>query len=107
MTLSSNNPFEDPIVNPNYLSDEYDVSLLIKGKINHLLILSGIELAQQLAESPTYKTKAGTQGMYMPYKEEFIPKNPKQLNEWIVRHFAASVYHPVGTCKMGKEEDEV
>jgi len=89
--LKSNNPFDLPAVQPNLLSDSRDVEALLKG---HKFI----------REIFTHKPLSRF------VVEEFSPgKNVISDEEWrvFIRETAIGVYHPAGTCKMGKDKDAV
>ncbi len=85
ITLQNTNIKTQPLINPNYLSDERDLELLLAGIKQSLLVLS------QPAFSPHCL-------------REFAPgeaiKTDEQICDYIRQH-AETIYHPVGTCKMG------
>ncbi|XP_067676460.1 choline dehydrogenase, mitochondrial-like [Haliotis asinina] len=93
--LRSTNPFEYPVIDPNYLSHPDDVKTLIRG----------VRVVQKL-----HQTKA--------FKEIGAKLNDKRFPtcttmkydtdaywECYIRALATTVYHPASTCKMGKPSD--
>ena len=87
LTLHSANPSQHPAIFANYLSDEADIRVLIEGT----------KLARRLAH-----TKA-----FAPFHDgETLPGPQIQSDDDIVsyiRRTAETLYHPVGTCKMGSD----
>ena len=87
VTLRSHNPQDLAVIQPNYLQCETDLKVLIKG----------IEMARELAHTKAFEPFRG---------RELGPgadvKSPSQLSEYI-RAVASTVWHPVGTCKMGRD----
>ncbi len=87
IALRSTNPLEPPAIVGNYLSSAEDVRVLVEG----------IKLSRQMAA-----TKA-----FDPYRaEEYLPGSQVQSDaelEEFVRKMVETLYHPVGTCKMGND----
>ena len=86
--LLSGNPLDSPGIDPKFLSDDRDLKTLIKGAKITRNIMETPPLAQ-------YK-----------YKELFgIHDNMTDI-EWErhIRDRADTIYHPIGTCKMGEDE---
>jgi choline dehydrogenase len=79
--LRSPNPLEPPSIDPAYLSDSADVAPLVEG----------VKLAFRLAAAKAFD----------PYRGQpvFDQDNP----EAYIRAHAETLYHPVGTCKMGHD----
>ena len=90
VSLRSKNPFDYPIIQPNFLSEESDKQVLIEvGK-------KAIEIAEAAA--------------FTPYRKQLIYPPDCSSDEAILLHIQKSmetVYHPVGTCKMGLDETAV
>jgi choline dehydrogenase len=87
--LRSSNPFEPPLIDPGYLSDEDDVRVL----------LHGVRLARRLLETSALKPFVG---------EELLPGTGAQSDEEltaVLRAKAHTLYHPVGTCALGTVVD--
>jgi len=85
--LHSSDPEDVPLIFPNYLSDEDDLNRL----------LTAIKIAQQIfSQQPIadYVSK-----VILPMADI---NTDQQLIEFI-RNYAKTVYHPVGTCKMGPD----
>jgi choline dehydrogenase len=81
--LRSPNPQDPPIINPNYLQMETDVQTYIQA----------IELCRAIA-----KTHA-----FAPFNDgEIAPGLDADLESYI-RNYAETIWHPVGTCKMGRD----
>ena len=89
ITLASSDPLVPPDIQPNYLSQPRDLERLV----------TSVKMARQiLAQAP-----------FAPHRaEEMLPgaavQTDDQLRAWIREH-AETVYHPVGSCKMGVDAD--
>lgn len=86
--LKSNNPNDVPLVNANYLDAQEDLEVLIEG----------VEQAREIIEQPAL-------GKY--HKHWWLPEQrltSRSDIEAFIRQHAESVYHPVGTCRMGTDE---
>jgi choline dehydrogenase len=86
--LNSSSPQDKPRITPNFLSHPDDVKTLI----------AGIRKVRELV-----KTRA-----FSPYvKDELAPGyevlSDAQLEQW-ARANLGTVFHPVGTCKMGHDD---
>jgi len=87
MTLRSSDPFEPPAIQPNYLASEADQQVLIEG----------VKLARRLAQAKAFDPFRGA---------EKYPGLQAQSDEAIadyIRNTAETLYHPVGTCRMGND----
>ncbi|MDH3039079.1 GMC family oxidoreductase N-terminal domain-containing protein [Streptomyces sp. TRM75561] len=89
--LSSPDPDAPPVINPNYLDDDYDVQRL----------LLGIERARELNATRAFSG----------WRDKEILPGRDVLSEKELRRFIAqgtgTYYHPVGTCKMGVDDMSV
>lgn len=88
VTLASADPTDDPVVDPQYLSEEPDLRILREG----------IKRAREIAQSEALDPFRG---------EEVWPGEDVVTDAEIeehVRETAHTVYHPVGTCRMGDDE---
>ena len=90
VSLKSNNPFDAPIIQPNFLSNEDDLQTLIKGG------RKAIEIINQKAFDPFRKHNNYPDNIE---NEEVLIDHIKKTLE--------TIYHPVGTCKMGNDEAAV
>jgi choline dehydrogenase-like flavoprotein len=85
--LASANPFEPPVMDPNYLAADYDLKVLI----------AGLRQGRDILAARAFKPWLG---------EERLPGPGAQSNaelEDFIRATAETEYHPVGTCKMGSD----
>ncbi|MDB5977746.1 MAG: FAD-dependent oxidoreductase [Nevskia sp.] len=85
--LASSDPLAPPLIDANYLATPRDMDALVKG----------FKLARQVLEQPAFA----------PHRlQEMEPGAAVQSDEQIrdfIRRRAETVYHPVGTCKMGRD----
>jgi choline dehydrogenase len=93
--LKNKNPKTPPLIDPNYLSDSYDVEILVEG----------IEMIKSFIDTPPMRrlgarlnnnTFPGCEGHTFdttPYWECYV------------RHLTLTSYHPVGTCQLGSVVD--
>lgn len=89
--LRSANPSDQPIVDPNFLGDEYDLKTSVEG----------VKLSREIfAQSALSK--------YV--KKEHFPGNGVINHadlENYARRYGRTSYHPVGTCRMGGDVNSV
>ncbi len=87
VSLKTNNPKDLAVVQPNFLSEEADRKLLIDAG------RKAMEVMQAKA--------------FDPYRKKIIlPPQSASDDEWLlhIQKSMETVYHPVGTCKMGNDE---
>jgi choline dehydrogenase len=91
ITLRANDPNEKPIIQPNYLQCERDLDTMIYG----------FDLARELNGARAFERIRG---------RELNPgSNCKTRDDKIrfIRSVGRTIYHPVGTCRMGSDRDAV
>ena len=85
----SSDPFEDPIVQPNYLDDPHDQQVLV----------AGLRVARQLLRTPEL-------GRF--FSEETLPGKRVTTDDELLdfaRSLGVSCYHVMGTARMGPAND--
>jgi choline dehydrogenase len=91
LQLSSSRPEDPPRIHARYLSAAPDLDIL----------LEGVRLSREIIAAPPF---AGVRGM------EIFPgerATTRAALEDVVRRKAETIYHPVGTCRMGSDPDSV
>ncbi len=86
--LASSDPQAYPLIEPDYLSDEADMDVLLRG----------LKLARQVGGSAAlsgHRTREAMPGAAV--------QDDEGLRDYI-RSQAMTIYHPVGTCKMGHDD---
>lgn len=90
--LASADPFDHPLIDPNYLATEADRQLL----------RDSVKLMREICAQSAFDDLRG---------DEFMPGNTVQSDAQIdayIREHSETIYHPVGTAAMGiRDEDPV
>jgi choline dehydrogenase-like flavoprotein len=89
--LASADPTQAPVMDPHYLEEDDDMKLLVLG----------VHLAREIAA--TAPLSKYLRGEATPGPAVTSEKDIRAA----IRLYAKTVYHPVGTCKMGVNEDAV
>ncbi len=90
VSLASNDPLASPIIDPKYLEDDRDLKLL----------LEGAKITRDILQGEAFK----------PYKSKEVYLRGDESDAELAEHIrkrADTIYHPVGTCKMGTDENSV
>ncbi len=88
VTLKNTDPMSPPAIDPNYLADARDLQRLV----------TGFKKAREILSQPAFGSHC---------LREFEPGDKVQTDEEIeayIRSRAETIYHPVGTCKMGNDK---
>ena len=96
ISLRSSNPFDPPIIDPNYLSDPRDMEVL----------KDGMRWARRIHNNDVFKGLIDKELIDSELAERYGVNSEEYLEEYI-RKYVVTVYHPVGTCKMGVDEEAV
>jgi choline dehydrogenase-like flavoprotein len=88
VTLASSDPLAAPVINPNFLTDPDDMRRMVQGFKQMRTILNQPALA-------------GYRGKELPATANAT--TDAQI-EAVIRNYADTIYHPVGTCRMGPLE---
>jgi len=85
--LRDGNPLNAPLIQPNIFSSEID-----RGKL-----LAGLKKAMAVADDDCFR-RYSPNGLNHPKRNS----TDEQLNEHVLKSLE-TLYHPVGTCKMGSD----
>ncbi|XP_015180324.1 PREDICTED: glucose dehydrogenase [FAD, quinone] [Polistes dominula] len=89
--LRSNNPFDKPMIYANYFKEPEDMATLVEG----------VKIAIALSKTRSFK-RFGSELFMRPFPNcKHIPQYTDLHWECMIRYYTHTVYHPVGTCKMG------
>ncbi len=91
LMLNSANPKDPPLIDPNYLAEEKD----------RRLMREGLKLLRELCQQNSLAAISGPEMKPGP-----TINTDTELDEYI-RNTAESIYHPVGTARMGSDEHAV
>jgi len=90
--LKSKDPFTYPKIEPNYLADETDLDVMV----------AGMKQCRAIAKAKAFEGLIGNE--ITDKKSPYRPDTDEYIKEFL-RNTAVTVYHPVGTAKMGPKED--
>jgi choline dehydrogenase len=95
ISLRSGNPLAHPIIHANYFSEQRDMATFVRG----------IEYVLDIAQSKPFDVYRGPEmwPAHPTHSSKAMRHNPKLIREHI-QNIAETIYHPVGTCKMGQDE---
>jgi choline dehydrogenase len=102
VSLASADPRSAPLIDPRFLAENADVKVLLHG----LDLMEDLALAGKLGAliDPTAVPFAVPD----PLKPtEYLPLPSRAARAAFVRATAVTVWHPVGTCKMGQDKTAV
>ena len=91
VTLASPRAADAPLIDPRYLSHPDDIKVMVQA----------YRLSQQVMQSPTFAPVRG---------QALVPEPALDDDagiEAFIRNRADTIYHPVGTCRMGSDEAAV
>ncbi len=91
LEIKSNDPLVYPAIHPNYLSDERDQQVAV----------DSIKVARNIAKAPALAPHI---------LDEYVPGSQYQTDDELLeaaRQYSQTIYHPVGTCKMGDDHMSV
>jgi choline dehydrogenase len=87
LTLGSADPAQAPVLQPRYLSADYDIKMMIECA----------RLSREIFAQKAFNSVSG---------EELFPGESTRTEEELlqfIRNKAETIYHPIGTCKMGTD----
>lgn len=89
ITLRSADPFDRPRIEPRYFTEPDDLALMVEG----------VKTARRVLNAAPFDQYRGIEVYPGPDLT-----TDEQIGQYVLREFQ-SLYHPVGTCKMGPEGD--
>lgn len=94
--LRSTNPFKYPRIYPNYLTAQEDVDTLVEG-VKFVVAMS--------QTTPFHEYDSRLHDIPFPGCAS-VPRYMDAYWECMIRHYTVTIYHPVGTAKMGSNWDK-
>jgi choline dehydrogenase-like flavoprotein len=87
LTLRSADPFAMPAIDPNFLAEREDVDRLVRG----------FKATRRILSQPALSAWGGRE-----VRASAAAQTDEQIEQFIRNH-ADTIYHPVGTCRMGQD----
>ncbi len=85
VTLQSADPLAPPLIDPNFLAEQDDLDRMVRG----------FKLMRELLQQPAL---AGYRGQELPVSA--AAQTDDEIAQFI-RNYGDTIYHPVGSCRMG------
>jgi choline dehydrogenase len=94
--LASSDPLDRPSVDPRYLSDPAGA--------DRAAMLEGLRIAERILAAPALRSRLTGRYVTPEGGESMAPEDRDIL---ALERYAHTLYHPVGTARMGRDEDSV
>lgn len=94
--LSTTNPYDKPLICPNYFGDEDDLETMLRS----------VKFITKLMETEPFKRHNFDLMRYNVPNCNQIPFKSDDYWRCLLRNMASTVFHISGTCKMGPEDDK-
>ena len=91
VALASGDAADHPRIDPRYFSEPSDLDVMVEG----------VKMAREIAAQEAYARFRGHE------MDEMAEAQTDREIRRTVRHTAETLYHPVGTCRMGPDADSV
>ncbi|KAG8222605.1 hypothetical protein J437_LFUL002598, partial [Ladona fulva] len=89
--LRSKNPYDYPLIYPNYFSDPFDLATLVEG----------VKIVIALSQTKAFR-RYGSKMHTVPFPGcRHIEMYTDEYWACMIKHYSVTIYHPIGTCKMG------
>ncbi|KPJ15961.1 Glucose dehydrogenase [acceptor] [Papilio machaon] len=89
--LRSSSPYDYPYIYPNYLTEEEDVKTLIEG----------VKIAVALSRTKAFQRHGSVLNKHVFPACTKMQRYTDEYWECMIRQYTCTIYHPVGTAKMG------
>jgi len=93
--LRNSNPFHKPVINANYFSDPMDIATLVEGA----------KLSIKISEAKVFQQFGSRLHRIKLPGCKHLKFGSDAYWECHIRHISMTIYHPVGTAKMGPPSD--
>ncbi|MGY3320662.1 GMC family oxidoreductase [Arthrobacter sp. TE12232] len=90
--VASADPAQIPLIDPNFLADDYDLEMTIAG------VQQSRQIMEQSSMAAFVKREHIGDGSRVESRDEYVN---------FVRSYGRTSYHPVGTCSMGTTDESV
>jgi choline dehydrogenase-like flavoprotein len=87
VTLANSDPMQAPLIDPNFLGEEEDLETMV----------AGYKTTRRLMDAPALRALQQKDVFTADVRTDDDIRN-------ILRSRVDTVYHPVGTCRMGRDE---
>ncbi|XP_059474195.1 glucose dehydrogenase [FAD, quinone]-like [Neocloeon triangulifer] len=91
--LNSSNPLEKPVIYANYFSNQLDVRRIVEA----------VKFCKRFGETEAMKKLGAERIDDLESCSSKFGKDSDEYHECALRHIGSTIYHPVGTCKMGPD----
>jgi len=91
ISLRSNNPLDSPVIQPQFFSEKRDLDVMLWA-LKKSIAISSDPAMKEYAPGPIHFPEG-------PYSDESLKAH--------IRKSLETLYHPVGTCKMGNDDNSV
>ncbi|KAJ8871914.1 hypothetical protein PR048_028254 [Dryococelus australis] len=93
--LASTDPYDKPLIYPNYFSEQEDVDVLVRA-LQYTTTLASTQSLNSLGYELYTQQLPGCENSTF---------NSTSYWECILQEYTQTIYHPAGTCKMGPSSD--
>ncbi|CAE6512963.1 unnamed protein product [Rhizoctonia solani] len=96
ITISSGNVWDNAVIEPNYFADPNDIKTLVQG----VRLALKIAHTKPLADKLIFRPNTDTSSVFFMGDQDPATITDAEIEAWLRRE-AQTIYHPVGTAKMG------